>query len=403
MTFFLDLLGTLAFRPRSLRALAARRAVGCAVVCLAAGFLTFVLVRNSVYAALVTSPYVEAPPSLLETILNINLLQTLVFLVMIYVPAVIALSNAVAGDGLGFTVSRAEYTGHLSALGPLWGVLFLIAAPIQLLVPHFLVLSDFLSISVGLLWLVVSMVIYTVWAIKRMNYIPSLAALAVFVLSWFTLPVFYVLTTFLLALPLFIIIPLLYIFIMRFRELISVKSTLSNFRRHLHTLTLNPRNADAHYQLGLLHFRNANMEAARGYFEQALAIDPQEPEYHYHMGRICEAQEEWPKALVEYETTYRLNPEYGLGDIFREVGKGYLHTGQMDKAIEFLTFFLERRGSDPQGRYWLAVALQRSGRFEEMRAQLNLVLDQARSNPRFFRKGNRAWIYQARLLLRSQT
>jgi tetratricopeptide (TPR) repeat protein len=403
MTFFLDLLETLAFRSRALRALAARRAVGCAVVCLAAGFLTFVVVRNSVYAELVTSPYVEAPPSLLETILNINLLQTLVFLVLIYVPAVIALSNAIAGDGLGFTVSRAEYTGHLSALGPLWGVLFLIAAPIQLLVPHFLVLGDFVSISVGLLWLIVSMVIYTVWAIKRMNYIPSLAGLAVFVLSWFTLPVYYLLTTFLLALPLFIILPLLYVFIQRFRELISVKSSLSNFRRHLHTLTLNPRNADAHYQLGLLHFRSAHMEAARRYFEQALAIDPHEPEYHYHMGRIYEAQEEWPKALEEYEATYQLNPEYGLGDIFREVGKGYLHTAQLEKAIEFLTFFLERRGSDPQGRTWLAVALQRSGRIEEMRAQLNLVLDQARSNPRFFRKENRAWIYQARVLLRSQT
>jgi tetratricopeptide (TPR) repeat protein len=322
---------------------------------------------------------------------------------MVYVPVVVALSNAVAGDGLGFTISRAEYIGHLSALGPLWGVLFLIAAPIQLLVPHFLVLGDLVSISVGLLWLIVSMVIYTVWAIKRMNYIPTLAALAVFVLSWFTLPVFYVLTTFLLALPFFIILPLLYIFIMRFRELVSVKSSLNSFRRHLHTLTLNPRNADAHYQLGLLHFRNAHMEAARGYFEQALAIDPQEPEYHYHMGRICEAQEKWPKALEEYEAAYRLNPGYGLGDIFREVGKAYLHTAQLDKAIEFLTFFLERRGSDPQGRYWLAVALQRSGRIDEMRAQLNLVLDQARSNPRFFRKGNRAWIYQARMLLRSQT
>jgi len=403
MILLLDLLGTLGFRSRSLRALAARRAVGFAVVCLAAGFLTFVLVRNSVYAGLVTSPYVEAPPSLLETILNINLLQTLVFLVMIYVPTVIALGNAIAGDGLGLTVSRAEYTTHLSALGMLWGVLFLIAAPIQWLVPQFLVLGDFVSISVGLLWLIASVAVYTIWAIARMHYISLLASLAVFILSGFTLPIFYVLTTFLLALPIFIILPLLYIFAQRFRELISVKSSLSNFRRHLYTLTLNPRNADAHFQLGLLHFRNAHMEAARGYFEQALAIDPDEAEYHYQMGRLCEARGEWPKALEEYEATYLLNPEFGLGDIFREVGKGYLHTAQLDKAIEFLRFFLDRRGSDPQGRYWLAVALQRSGRIDEMRAQLNLILDQARSNPRFFRKENRAWIYQARMLLRSQT
>ncbi len=82
----------------------------------------------------------------------------------------------------------------------------------------------------------------------------------------------------------------------------------------------------------------------------------------------------------------------GTGDIFREVGKAYLHTGNMDKAIEFLNFFLQTRGSDPEGRYWLAVTLQKLGKPEETRVQLNTILEQARSNPRFFRKENRQWI-----------
>jgi hypothetical protein len=95
-----------------------------------------------------------------------------------------------------------------------------------------------------------------------------------------------------------------------------------------------------------------------------------------------------------------LNPEYGLGDIFREVGKGYLHTGSGEKAKEFLNFFLKKRDSDPEGRYWLAVALQKIGDLEQMRFQLNRILEQARSNPRFFRKENREWIYRARTMLR---
>ena len=106
-------------------------------------------------------------------------------------------------------------------------------------------------------------------------------------------------------------------------------------------------------------------------------------------------------ALEEYEETYRLNPEQSLGDIFREVGKAYLHTGNVDKAIEFLEFFLQTRGSDPEGRYWLAVALHKQGKPEEMRVQLNTILEQARSNPRFFRKEKRAWVLRARTLLRS--
>ncbi len=393
MTFFRDLFGALAFRPRSLRALGARRSAGRAIVCLAAGLVTYVLVRYSVHSEAMASPYLEAPPTLLETFLDINLLQTIVFLTMIYIPSVIALSNAFAGDGLGFTVSRSEYTICLSTMGPLWGALFLFAAPIQWAFPR---PPDF-----GLLWLTASVAIYTVWAIKESAYISFVAALAVFVLSWFTLPVFFLLTNFLLALPLFIIIPLLYIFIQRFRELISLRSSLSDFRRHLHALTLNPRHADAHFQLGLLHFRNAHLDAAQGYFEQALSIDPQDPDYHYYLGRVFEQREDWLKAVDAYEATYRLNPEYGLGDIFREVGKAYLHTGQLEKASEFLSYFLQRRGSDPEGRYWLAIALQQAGKTSEMRNQLKTILDQARSNPRFFRKENRKWIYQARTLLRS--
>lgn len=402
MTFLLDILGTLAFRSRSLRALAARRALFPPVIWLAIGFLAYVFVRNSVYSSLESVPYVQAPPSFLESLLSTNLIQILLFFSLVYVPALIALSNLFAGDGLGFTISRAEYTSHVSALFPLWGTLFLIAAPIQWIVPQFLVLGV-LSISIGLLWLILSIVAYTVWAVREINYIPAAAALGVIVLSWFTLPVFYLLATFLLALPFFILLPFVYVFAMRLRELLAVRGSLRDFQQHLHSLTLNPRDADAHYQLGLLHLQRAHLDAAQGYFEQALAVDPQDPDYHYSMGRAFEARGEWPRAMEEYEATYRLNPEYGLGDIFREVGKGYLHTDRLDKAIEFLKFFLERRSSDPEGRYWLAFALRRSGKLDEMRIQLNTILEQARTSPRFFRREKREWIYRARVLLRGQT
>jgi tetratricopeptide (TPR) repeat protein len=399
MNYFLDVIRSLGFRPRALRALAARSSLASGILCLAAGIVAYVLVRNTVYSALIRTSYVQGPANILESFLGSNLLQTLLFLTLVYVPALIALSNAFAGDGLGFSISRAEYAGHLSALLPLWAAIFLVAAPIQWLVPQFLILP-YLDISFGMLWLLLSMVIYTVWAVRQLNYIPVAAALGVFVLSWFTLPVFFVLTSFLLVLPFFVVLPVLFLFVQRLRELIATQSLLRGFRQHLRTLMLNPRDADAHFQLGLLHFRSGHMETARGYFEQALSIDPKDPDFHYYMGRIFESGGDWVKAAAEYEETYSLNPAYGTGDIFREVGKGYLHTDRLDKALEFLQYFLERRNSDPEGRYWLAVALQRAGKTEEMRLQLNSVLDLARTSPRFFRKEHRPWIYRARLLLR---
>ena len=163
------------------------------------------------------------------------------------------------------------------------------------------------------------------------------------------------------------------------------------------------RDADAHHQLGLIHLKRDNLDAARRYFESALKIDSRDPDYHYYLGRVFEAKGDWPSALEQYEETYRLAPNFQLGDIFRDVGKAYLHNGQFEKAEEFLRFFLEKRNSDPEGRYWLAITYQKLSRDEEMRSQLNTCLDQARANPRFFRKENRQWLYRSRILLRHTT
>ena len=55
------------------------------------------------------------------------------------------------------------------------------------------------------------LVVYTVWAIQQLNYLSVAQAFGVFALSWFTLPVFFILTSFLFALPFFIMIPLIYL------------------------------------------------------------------------------------------------------------------------------------------------------------------------------------------------
>ncbi len=397
MTFLSNLLGMLGFRARALRAQAERRLLVGGVVCFSLGFLAYVLVRNVVYAALPELFFRQS--DLVGSFLDLNLIQAILFLLLVYIPALIILSNAISGDGLGFSVSRQEYRAHASALLPLWGTLFLIGAPVQYFAPKFLVIGVF-GITIGMLVLLTLIVIYTLWSIQQLNYLSLVQALAVFALSWVTLPVFYLLTSYLYAMPFFFMIPLIYLGYQWARSHVASQANERAFQQNLHTLTANPQDADAHYQLGLIHFQRRNLDAARRYFENALKIDSGYAEYHYSLGRVCELKGEWSQALEQYEETYRLNPEYGLGDIFREVGKGYLHTGNVEKGIEFLKFFLTKRGSDPEGRYWLAVALQKIGDGEQMRAQLNIIVEQARSNPKFFRKENREWIYRARNMVR---
>jgi tetratricopeptide (TPR) repeat protein len=397
MTFLSELLRILAFRKQALRAQAERQALLGGVVCFCAGFFAYALVRHSVYAAL--PELLAQQTGWIGSFFDLNLVQALLFLLLIYVPALIVLSNAISGDGLGFSVSRQEYRTHASALLPLWGMLFLLDAPLQYFAPQFLVVGVF-GITIGMLVLLILIVTYTLWSIQQLNYLSPVQALGVFALSWFTLPVYYLLTSFLFALPFFFMIPLFYLGYQWFRGHFASQANERAFQQNLHTLTLNPQDADAHYQLGLIHLRRRNLDAARRCFERALKIDPSDAEYHYSLGRAYELENEWARALEQYEETYRISPEHGLGDIFREVGKGYLHTGRVEKGAEFLGYFLTKRGSDPEGRYWLAMALQKMGDPGQMRVQLNMILEQARSNPKFFRKENREWIYRARNLMR---
>jgi tetratricopeptide (TPR) repeat protein len=397
MTFLYDLLGMLAFRKRALRAQAERQGLLSGVICFAVGFLAFSMVRNAVYATL---PDLAGQSELVNYSFLLRLAQIIFFLLLVYIPAVIIMSNAISGDGLGFAVSRQEYRAHGSALLPLWGLLFLLDAPLQYYAPQFLVLGVF-GITIGMLVLLLLLIAYTAWGIQQLNYLSSAQAIGVFALSWFTLPVYYFLTSFLFMMPFFIMIPLIYVGYHWIRVYFGSQSSERLAKQRLHSLTLNPQDADAHYQLGLLQLKRRNLEAARRHFEDALKIDSADPDYHYAMGRAHEFAGDWEKALDQYEETYRLNPEYGLGDIFREVGKAYLHAGNPEKGMEFLKFFLAKRSSDPEGRYWLAVALQKAGDVEQMRVQLNMILEQARSNPRFFRKGNREWIYKSRSLIRN--
>jgi len=397
MTLLANLFGMLAFRTAALRAQAERRAPVAGAVCFCVGFSSYTLVRNAVYAML---PEMAARRSgLVGAILDFQLLQALLFLLLIYVPAIIVISNAISGDGLGLTVSRQEYQAHLSAILPLWGILYLICAPLQWLVPHFLIIGP-LEISIGMLLRSMLLLGYTYWAIKQLNYLSPVQALGVFFLSWLTAPLYYILTSFIYALQFFFLILLVYLGWQWIRGYQISRAGEQAYRRHLHTLTLNPQDADAQYQLGLIYQKRGSLDAARRYFESALKIDPDDADYHYHLGRVHEQKGEWTQALEHYEETYRINPEYSLGDIFREVGKGYLHTGNAEKAIEFLKHFLTKRGSDPEGRYWLAVAARETGDTDQMRLQLQSILDQARSSPRFFRKENREWIYRARTMIR---
>ncbi|MDR1727606.1 MAG: tetratricopeptide repeat protein [Acidobacteriota bacterium] len=393
MAWLKNLIGALGFRAAACRRLADGQAVAAGVACLGVGVVANALAGG---AAASTDGVVR---------IFLDLAQWLLFLLFVYVPVLVALSNAFSDDGLGLSFSVAEYRAHLAVLSPLWGVVLLATAPLQWLIPRFLSIAQdgagvVADVHAGYLLRPLLLAAYAFWAVMRLGYLSPVRTCGVFALSLLVLPFALVLVSFVMSLSLLLLIPLVYFAAGWLRNQGVARSGAGDFQRNLKALTVNPQDADAHYQLGVIHLGRGDVSSARDRFAAAVRISPEVAEYQYHLGRACERGGDWREALACYEETYRLDPEYGQGDVFREVGKAYLQTGAVAKGMEFLEFFLARRGADPEGRYWMAAALQKSGDAEGARVQLNRILEQARANPRFFRKQNREWIYRARNLLR---
>jgi hypothetical protein len=184
--------GSLTFRRAPLRSLADSRLRAIPAVCLSAGFLAYLLVRDRVYAGLTGS--VQPGAASRGVLLGLTWIVFLGFVFLVYLPFVIALSNAFAGDGLGFTLSKEEYRRHVSALLPVWGLLLLVVAPVQYLMPQFVVLG-MVAISIAMLLLLPLFAVYTVWILSEVNAISLPLACGVFALSWLTLPVLYALAS----------------------------------------------------------------------------------------------------------------------------------------------------------------------------------------------------------------
>jgi hypothetical protein len=193
MKFFTEILGALAFRKHALQMQAERRALiaGVAIFCI--GFLVYSIVRNSVYA---TQPEIAGQFAPDASFLNSNLvqvflrlIQTLLFLLIVYIPALAILANLFIDAGRGFSISKQEYQARISALMPLWGGLFLIAAPLQWLIPFVpikLSANLVVDMSFGILALALLLFVYTFWAIGQLSSLSHVQAFGVFALSWFT-------------------------------------------------------------------------------------------------------------------------------------------------------------------------------------------------------------------------
>lgn len=173
-----------------------------------------------------------------------------------------------------------------------------------------------------------------------------------------------------------------------------------NFRRNLEAATLNPRDADAHYQLGLIYQERHNLAEAAARFQKAVEIDPSDAASHYQLGRIAREQGRMQDALVHFTKAYSLDPKHSSHEVLRDLGATNLELGNVELALPQLEYYAERREYDPQGQYWLGVAYKTLGRTEDARATFERAIEAARTAPPHLRRQMSRWASQAKSELR---
>ena len=164
-----------------------------------------------------------------------------------------------------------------------------------------------------------------------------------------------------------------------------------NFKRFLHNATVNPKDADAHVQLGLIYQQRRQDAKALDHFTKALAIDPEEIDANYQLGRISREKGELQEALDHFAIVVEQDEKYSLNEIWREIGATYLAANMYNEATDALEKYVERRPVDPEGLYYLGRALKGQGKSDRAREMFEQAVESVNSSPHYRRRAIQKW------------
>jgi tetratricopeptide (TPR) repeat protein len=177
-------------------------------------------------------------------------------------------------------------------------------------------------------------------------------------------------------------------------------SSRQRMRQLLEFAAVNPHDADAPYQLGLIYQQRRDFTRAREFFEKSIAIDPKEPEAQYQLGRVLRATGDPTGALEHLKIAAAIDNKLAQSEVLREMGAAFLDLERNDEARDILREYTGRRNFDPEGLYWFGLALSRMNDAPEAREALQQAIEAARTAPPQRRRQVGQWAGKASKLLR---
>jgi hypothetical protein len=164
-----------------------------------------------------------------------------------------------------------------------------------------------------------------------------------------------------------------------------------SFRHNLEACTINPRDAEAHYQLGLIYQQRRQYTEAITRFRQAVEIDPNELDAHFQLGRMAREQGRPQEALDHFGEVISRDEKHSQSEVWREIGATYEAVSMWEDARSALERFIERRPFDAEGLYRMASVTSKLNQTEQSREMLERCIEAVKTMP-YYRRGEvRKW------------
>jgi len=329
-----------------------------------------------------------SPPSAIGDVLGLALL---------YVPSTILVMVLLGQQGSFAVLFRRDYGSLLTCTLMAWATSHLPPAILGLgLAPPRMALPGRLAVWLGI-WVAgdLGFAVLMVCALRTVFGASFGRAIATVSVSWLpTLAEPFLLSS---GLIYYLASPFLLFYLYQYlrRELGDIGLGISRrqgYRRQLEYATVNPHDAEAHYQLGLIYQHRHQYSEAIERFKRAVEIDPRETDAQYQLGILARSQGRLQEAIDYFSAVVALDDKHALSEVWREIGATYLAASMFDDALSALERFIDRRAYDAQGLYLIGEVLQKLNQPQRAREMYERCIEAGKTTP-YYRRGEvRQWI-----------
>lgn len=164
-----------------------------------------------------------------------------------------------------------------------------------------------------------------------------------------------------------------------------------NLKRFLHNATVNPKDADAHVQLGLIYLQRRQEAKAFEHLNKAIEIDRNEVDANYELGKLARAKGDLQSALDHFAVVVEQDDKHALSEVWREIGATYLDANMLTEARDALEKYTERRSADVEGLYYLGKVLKAQGETDKAKEVFAEAVASANASPSYKRRTTKNW------------